>query len=340
MPITAVVILNFNGKKYLEKFLPTLIQFTNTAEIIIIDNASTDDSLEWLGENYPNLKTIILDKNYGFAGGYQLGLQKIEADFFVLLNSDIEVTKDWLLPLTDFLEKNENVAAVQPKILSYHQKDYFEYAGASGGFLDKFCYPFCRGRIFDTLEKDENQYENIEKVFWATGACLVIKKEAYWKARGLDVDFFAHFEEIDLCWRLQNVNYEIFCIPESKVYHVGGGTLAQESSFKTFLNFRNNLILITKNHPSFLWILIVRFFLDMLAVGLHLKKGKFKNSWAIIKAYFQFYWAFFHHYKKRKLLPRKKTKNLKGFFHQSIAWKYFIQNKKKWNEIYTNFKKK
>ncbi|TAE75097.1 MAG: glycosyltransferase family 2 protein [Bacteroidetes bacterium] len=329
---TSVIILNYNGKKYLEKFLPILIAHTPDVEIIIVDNASDDDSVLFLKQQFPLLRLIIFSKNFGFAQGYRLALQQIESDIFVLLNSDIEVTDNWLSPLVDFLAQNHNVAAVQPKIKSYHQKQYFEHAGASGGFLDKYGYPFCRGRIFDFCEKDEKQYNKNIPIFWATGACLVIKKNAYFEAGELDGYFFAHMEEIDLCWRLQNLGYEIYCIPESEIYHVGGGTLDKSNPFKTYLNFRNNLVMIFKNHPNYLLILFVRFFLDTLAWLVFLLKRKPKHSWAITKAYFGFFKYIFSTKNKNMTIKKEKFNTQIGknkLWKKSIVWEYFIKKRKK-----------
>lgn len=326
---TAVVILNYNGKNYLEIFLPFLLDYTPNTAIIVADNASTDNSVLFLRQKYPTIELIILQKNFGFAEGYRLALQKIEADIFVLLNSDIEVTPHWLSPLTNFLTNNTNVAAVQPKIKNYQNREYFEHAGACGGFLDKYAYPFCRGRLFDECEKDTKQYNQNKAVFWATGACLVIKKEAYFEVGGLDGYFFAHMEEIDLCWRLQNAGYQIYCIPESEVYHVGGGTLNKDNPFKTYLNFRNNLIMILKNHPYAFFILMIRFVLDTLAWFVFMLKGKFRFSFAISKAYFHFYRYLYT--KKNKVILKNSNKTIgkNKLWKKSIVWEYFINKKRK-----------
>ncbi len=329
---TIVIILNYNGKKYLEQFLPTLIANTPNTEIIVTDNASNDDSVLFLQQNFPSIRLLIFAKNFGFAEGYRLALQEIEGDIFVLLNSDIEVTRDWLSPLVDFLVENDKVAAVQPKIKSYHQKEYFEYAGASGGFLDKYGYPFCRGRIFDFCEKDTQQYDNNLPIFWATGACLVIKKDAYFEAGELDGYFFAHMEEIDLCWRLQNLGYEIYCIPASEVYHVGGGTLNKTNPFKTYLNFRNNLVMIFKNHPHYFFILLIRFFLDTLAWLVFISKGQIKYAFSITKAYFHFLLYLFSKNRKKIYSNKRKLDKSKGknkLWKKSIVWEYFVRKIKK-----------
>ena len=247
----SIVILNWNGEKFLKKFLPILINNTKTddIEIVVADNGSTDNSIELLKSTFTQVRTIILDKNYGFAGGYNKELTQIDSEYFVLLNSDIEVTEHWLDNLLNYMVLHKEVAACQPKILSQVNRSYFEHAGASGGFIDKYGFPFCRGRIFGKVEQDTGQYDNTIDVFWATGACLMIRSEVFKKVGGLDDEFFAHMEEIDLCWRLKNRAYRIVCVPESTVYHVGGGTLHTEHPYKTYLNFRNNLLMLYKNLP-------------------------------------------------------------------------------------------
>ncbi len=251
MKQAAVVILNWNGKKFLEEFLPSVIKYSSdAADIIVADNASEDDSVDFLKKNFPQVKIILNEQNYGFAEGYNKALSKVEAKYYILLNSDIEVSKDWIEPVISCMEKDEKIGACQPKIRSLHEPEMFEYAGASGGFIDKLGYPFCRGRLFHTLEKDNGQYDDKKEVFWATGACLFVRSDLYNKLGGLDSDFFAHMEEIDYCWRLKNYGYKVYVCPESIVYHVGGGTLPKAPYCKTYLNFRNNLTLLYKNLPS------------------------------------------------------------------------------------------
>lgn len=264
----AVVILNWNGRKMLEQFLPSVIAYSQEeAEVIVADNASTDDSLQLLQERFPEVRVIVLDQNYGFADGYNQAFQQVEAEYFVLLNSDVKVVPHWLSPLVMFMDSHPDVAACQPKLLSFCDEGSFEYAGASGGFIDRLGYPFCRGRIFDTVEKDNGQYDDNCDVLWATGACLMVRAKDYWEAGGLDGRFFAHNEEIDLCWRFRMLGHRVVCLPESKVYHVGGGTLPKNNPRKTFLNFRNNLTMLYKNlpeeelRPVMRW----RWFLDYLA---------------------------------------------------------------------------
>lgn len=284
----AVVILNWNGAEMLRKFLPSVLRYSvgENVEVYVADNASTDNSLPVLTEEFPSVKRIILKKNYGFAEGYNNALKEIWTKYYVLLNSDVEVTEHWLEPLKDYMEEHPEVAACQPKIRSWPSKTFFEYAGACGGFIDKYGYPFCRGRIMSTVEEDRGQYENVISVFWATGAALFIRAEDYWDASGLDGRFFAHMEEIDLCWRLRNSGRKLVCIPQSVVYHVGGGTLQKENPKKTFLNFRNNLLMLYKNLPAqeLSQVMFVRFILDMVAAFAFLLKGQFSNAWAVIRA--------------------------------------------------------
>ena len=284
----AIVILNWNGEKYLNQFLPILLENTRVedVEIVVADNASTDGSLSLLKDKFPAVRTVLLDKNYGFAGGYNKALAQIEAEYFVLLNSDVEVTENWLSPMLQYLEQNKDVAACQPKIRAYHNRQYFEHAGASGGFIDYLGYPFCRGRVFGNVEEDKGQYDGVVDVFWATGACLMIRSEVYTKVGGLDDEFFAHMEEIDLCWRLNARGYRIVCIPQSTVFHVGGGTLHVEHPRKTYLNFRNNLLMLYKNLPqnALKEVLFWRSILDYLAALQLFISGKPKNAISVFKA--------------------------------------------------------
>jgi GT2 family glycosyltransferase len=334
---TAVVILNWNGKGFLERFLGTLISNTpkESAEIIIIDNASSDDSIKWLGENFPEIRTIILDQNYGFAGGYNKGLAQISADYFLLINSDIEVPENWLQPLIDLMDKDNSIGICGPKLLSHHERNKFEYAGASGGFIDTYAYPFCRGRLFDTCETDSGQYNDIIDCFWISGAALMIRSNLFSIAGGFDEKFFAHQEEIDLCWRVQNLGYRVVIQPKSKIYHIGGGTLPKSSPFKTFLNFRNNLYLIEKNIPRYKRnrVKIIRLFLDQIAFYRFLLSGNIKEAFAIPKAY----WYFWSHStlmsKQRKVIKPKALKYLKGYYNRSIVFDYYIRGKKKFSDL-------
>ena len=284
----SVVILNWNGVGMLQKFLPKVVEYSANqgVEICVADNASTDESVSYLQTNFPNVRLILLDKNYGFAEGYNRALQQVEAEYVVLLNSDVEVTPHWLEPLVEYMDAHPEVAACQPKIRSERNKEYFEYAGAAGGYLDKYGYPFCRGRIFDVVEKDEGQYDTVSSVFWATGAALFIRLKDYWEAGGLDGRFFAHMEEIDLCWRLRSRGRGIVCIPQSVVYHVGAATLKKENPRKTFLNFRNNLLMLYKNLPEkdLKKVMFVRGLLDWVATFVFLLKGDGKNARAVWQA--------------------------------------------------------
>lgn len=285
----AIVILNWNGKHWLEKFLPSVVSHLNPKRDVlwIADNASTDDSIEWLKANYPDVELLEMKENTGYAGGYHEALNTIEADYFVLLNSDIEVGPDWLDPMIDRMNSHAHIAACQPKILSYDNKDSFEYAGACGGYIDRLGYPFCRGRILNHCEKDEGQYDEAQPIFWATGACLVVRSSAYHSIGGLHAPYFAHMEEIDLCWRFQRAGFEVWVEPQSIVYHVGGGSLSQTSPFKTELNFRNNLLLLFRNiHPDHRnALLFKRMVWDGLAGAIYLLTGRWKLFMAVIKAH-------------------------------------------------------
>jgi GT2 family glycosyltransferase len=307
---TAVVILNWNGKHYLEKFLPSVLQYSSNAAVIIADNLSTDDSVSYLKENFPSVKLILNNANDGFAKGYNEALKKISAEYFILLNSDVEVTANWIEPIISLLEKDKTIAACQPKILAYHDKSSFEYAGASGGFIDKYGYPFCRGRIFNSLEKDNGQYNEAREVFWATGACMVVRSEIYNLMGGFDEDYFAHMEEIDLCWRMKNRGYKIFVQPASVIYHVGGGTLNKVSPKKTYLNFRNNLVTFTKNHsPQYLWLKIFfRMWLDGIAAFKFLSEGEPAHFMAVVKAH-----GYYYRMLPSTLSKRKKLRSGPGY---------------------------
>ena len=284
----SVVILNWNGVGMLQKFLPKVVEYSamEGVEVCVADNGSTDESVAWLKAHCPDVRLIVLDKNYGFADGYNKALQQVEAEYVVLLNSDVEVTPHWLEPLVEYMNTHPEVAACQPKIRAERNKAYFEYAGASGGYLDCFGYPFCRGRIFDVVEKDEGQYNDVAPIFWATGAALFIRLKDYREAGGLDGRFFAHMEEIDLCWRLRSRGRGIVCIPQSVVYHVGAATLKRENPRKTFLNFRNNLLMLYKNLPEkeLKKVMFIRGLLDWVATFVFLLKGDGKNARAVWQA--------------------------------------------------------
>ncbi|PIE50776.1 MAG: dTDP-Rha--alpha-D-GlcNAc-pyrophosphate polyprenol alpha-3-L-rhamnosyltransferase [Flavobacteriales bacterium] len=287
----AIAILNWNGKKWLEKFLPSVILHSQNAEIHIIDNASTDDSVAFVKAHFPSVKIIINKKNKGFAGGYNEGLKSIDADIFCLLNSDVEVTENWLTPIIDLFKKDSDIAVVQPKVLDYSRKEYFEFAGAGGGMIDNLGYPYCRGRIFEKVEKDHGQYNDETEIFWASGCAFFIRSKDFWSENGFDERFFAHQEEIDLCWRLKNKNKKVFYCGQSEIYHIGGATLQKQSPRKTYLNFRNNLSMLLKNLPSPLLfpLIFFRLCLDGIAGVRFLLQGKWKHTLAIIKAHFGFY---------------------------------------------------
>lgn len=287
----AIVILNWNGKDWLEKFLPNVIQYSKEAEIYVIDNCSTDDSVSFLKENFSQVKIIQNKENYGFAGGYNEGLKQIDHKFYCLLNSDVEVTENWIEPILTLFKSDEKIAAIQPKILDYNRKEYFEFAGAGGGFLDNLGYPYCRGRVFENIEKDNGQYNDETEIFWASGCCLFIRSKDFWSQNGFDARFFAHQEEIDLCWRLKNTGKKIFYTGKSTIYHVGGGTLNKQSSQKTFLNIRNNLSMILKNAPfsTAVWLVLFRMILDGFAGIYFGYKHGISHFWAVIRAHFSFY---------------------------------------------------
>ncbi|MGN6637514.1 MAG: glycosyltransferase family 2 protein [Mucilaginibacter sp.] len=334
-PKVAIVILNWNGVKHLREFLPSVLASTwPNLEIIVGDNGSTDNSIEFLTQNYPTVSIIQNDKNYGFTGGYNKVLEKVEADYFILLNSDVEVHQGWIEPVITLMETDPLIAAAAPKIRSFAEKDHFEHAGAAGGFIDVFGYPFCRGRMFYEIEKDNGQYEKSDEIFWASGAAMFIKKHCWVEAGGFDDRFFAHMEEIDLCWRLKNMGYRIMYCAESEVYHVGGGTLNTENPFKTFLNFRNNLLLL-KNNLSFwraLFIITIRYWMDMLAIIRFLNEGKRKDAWAISRAHQNF---IKHVFKGDgpKTAKRSNLHKLKGMYRRSIVWDFFMKKKKTFNML-------
>lgn len=321
----AVVILNWNGKNWLQKFLPNVIQFSEEAEIYVIDNHSTDDSVEILKSEFPSVKIIINDKNYGFAGGYNEGLKKINAAYYCLLNSDVEVTENWIRPVLNLFEKDSSIAAIQPKILSFNNKKYFEFAGAAGGMIDNLGYPYCRGRIFDDLEEDKGQYNDETEIFWASGCCFFIRSKDFWEQNGFDERFFAHQEEIDLCWRLINSGKKIFYTGKSEVYHVGGGTLNKQSAQKTYLNIRNNLSMMLKNlpFPKLIWLIFFRLCLDGVASFYFVYKNGFSHLWAVARGHFGFY----------AQLPgtlKRRQKYQKSHYYQTkwLIFKHFLGGKK------------
>lgn len=336
MKRTAVVILNYNGIHFLEKYLHLVVDHTPDAEIIVADNASTDGSVEWLASHHKEIRTIILDKNYGFAEGYNKALRQVENEYYVLLNSDVRTSPNWLSPIITYMDNNPNCAAAQPKILSEENPEKFEYAGAAGGFIDKYGYPFCRGRIMGNVEEDNGQYDTISEVFWATGACLVIRRDEYWNNGALDGRFFAHQEEIDLCWRLKARGKSIVCIPESKIYHVGGGSLNYESPFKTRLNFRNNALLLYKNvhGGKYIYIRTVRIFLDIVAAMQMLFQKKQKNAAAVIKANIEFEKIKGQFREDRRAnLSMTSDKLPYGMLNTPLLWQVYIKRRDKFKEI-------
>jgi GT2 family glycosyltransferase len=337
-PSVAIVILNWNGKGFLQQFLPSVVASAyKNKRLIVVDNASSDDSVLFLKEQYPQVEIIQHNNNEGFAKGYNAGLAQVESDYYVLLNSDVEVTPGWICPIIELMETDPLIAACQPKILAYHNKEQFEYAGASGGWMDCLGYPFMRGRIFDTMEDDRHQYDTIQQCFWASGAALFVKAKQYRESGGLDEYFFAHQEEIDFCWRLQLAGYKVYVQPASIVYHVGGGTLPMGNSKKTFLNFRNNLISLTKNSPviTALWKIPFRILLDWLAALQGLIKGDSGYFVAIIKAHLHYInWFLFN--KKKSVFPVTTKGKPGGCYDGSIVWEYFIKKKKTFSEIIGN----
>lgn len=338
MAKVAIVILNWNGQKMLAKYLPNVIEYSRQdAEIWVADNSSSDGSMHLLETQFPQVKTIVLEQNFGFAEGYNRALKQIDAEYYVLLNSDVEVSHHWLTPLIEFMDSHQQVAACQPKLLAEYDKDSFEYAGACGGFLDKYGYPFCRGRIFDTVERDNGQYDYQQEILWATGACMMIRSKDYWTAGGLDGRFFAHNEEIDLCWRLRLMGRRIYCIPESEVYHVGGGTLPKSNPMKTYLNFRNNLTMLYKNlsDTELTHVMRMRRFLDYLAA---FETLVLKRNWGDFKAIFKARRAFNvwkHEFDedRRKIQASRVKEEIPQVYNLSIIWQYYAKGKKLFSQL-------
>jgi len=334
-PKVAIVILNWNGRNYLEQFLPAVLS-TRYAdlEVVVTDNGSADDSVSFLQTNYPNLRLIRFFENYGFAKGYNESLKQVKADYYVILNSDVEVQPGWLQPMVELLESDINIAACQPKILSSNKKKMFDYAGAAGGWLDKYGYPFAKGRIFDICEEDHGQYDQTEPIFWASGAALFIRANVFHEMKGFDEYFFAHQEEIDLCWRIQLAGYRIYSCPNSVVHHIGGGTLPRENSLKTYLNFRNNRIMMSKNLPlsKKIWVMPVRGFLDGISAWKGLLTGDGGYFIAILRAQLAFikWWLF---YQKKSVFPSTKKGKLSGYFRKNMVWQHFAKKKKYFSEI-------
>jgi GT2 family glycosyltransferase len=332
MSQTAVVILNYNGEKLLQQFLPSIIQHSSSAEIIVADNHSTDQSVQFIQQSFPKIRLIQLDNNYGFCGGYNRALLQVDADYVVLLNSDIEVTSGWLIPMIDLLDNDPIIAAVQPKVLSYHYKNKFEHAGAAGGFIDALGYPFCRGRVFDYVEEDNGQYNDEREVFWATGACLMIRTAVFKKFGGFDEDFFAHMEEIDLCWKLHRAGQKIFYCGKSTIYHVGAGTLDYNNPRKIYLNFKNGLSVLLKHLDTgeLLYKLPIRIALDWIAAFKFLLQGESKGFAAVIRAHHDFLFYFNRDVRKRNAIRKAYPSYTDAMIYGgSIVVDYFLKRKKK-----------
>ncbi len=329
----AIVILNWNGKKLLEKFIPSVVKYSNlpNIELVVADNASTDDSIKFIKENYPNIKIVKNIKNGGYAKGYNDALQHITADVYALVNSDIEVTEGWLNPIISTFENEHNTSIIQPKILDYKNKSKFEYAGGAGGFIDKYGYPYCRGRIFTNLETDIKQYDDVAEIFWASGACFFIRSSVFNELGGFDESYFAHQEEIDLCWRAKNLQKTIKYVGTSTVFHVGGATLKEASPRKTFLNFRNSLLTLTKNLPQneLISIIFSRLVLDGIAGVKFLLELQPMHTLAIVKAHFSFYYHLPKTLKKRKIIIQKNN----YYALKSIVWNYYVLGKKTFNKL-------
>lgn len=335
MSSVAVVILNYNGRAYLEQFLPLVVQYSKTAQVVVIDNGSTDTSLEFL-RKFPSVQLVESETNRGFCGGYNYGLAQVTADYFVLLNSDVEVTRGWLEPMWQLLDQRPDVAAVQPKILSHAHRDHFEYAGAAGGMIDALGYPFCRGRLFDTVEKDEGQFNDAVPIFWATGACMMIRSNLYRQMGGLDEDFFAHMEEIDLCWKLKRDGHAIYYVGTSTVFHVGGGTLNVENPRKTYYNFRNGLSLLVKHVPSsqLVWKFPLRLMLDWVA-AIRMMSSGFAHTWAVVRAH-----AFVLGHLGKLLHKRSELRRtLKGYnvsevYPHILVFRFFLMGRKSYRALF------
>jgi GT2 family glycosyltransferase len=334
IPKVAVVILNWNGKKYLQRFLPSVLSSVwPNLEIIVGDNASTDDSIAFLKQEYPSVTIIQNDDNYGFTGGYNKVLERVEADYYILLNSDVEVAPGWIAPVIHLMESDPKIAVAAPKIKAFDQKGYFEHAGAAGGFIDYLGYPFCRGRMFYEIEEDKGQYQQSGEVFWATGAAMFIKQRCWHEAGGFDDRFFAHMEEIDLCWRLKNIGYKVMYCAESEVFHLGGGTLNSENPFKTYLNFRNNLLLLQNNLPF--WratgTIILRFWMDLLAIARFLGEGKRKDAWAVSRAHQNFVLNLFK--KKKPVITGHRHYPLSCIYNRSMVLEFFFKKKRHFTDL-------
>jgi len=322
MQKVAIVLINFNGKKLLETFLPNIKQYSLSYQIIVIDNGSQDDSLPFLAQNYPDILCIKNHINQGFAKGYNIGLQQILAQYYVLLNTDVATAPNWLAPMLQLMEENPNIAACQPKILSYNEQEKFEYAGAGGGFIDYLGYPFCRGRVFNTVELDHGQYNDIQEIFWASGACMLLRASAFFEVGGFDEQLFAYYEEIDLCWRLQMKGYQIYYCGESTVYHIGSATIGSDNPHKTYLKFRNRALVCYKNTTFCFWKQTLRVFLDFAAILQAIMANQWKNALAIVKAQWDFYKI------KKRYKPQTIDRPLKNIYQKLIPFQYYLRGKK------------
>jgi hypothetical protein len=337
---TAIVILNWNGLAYLKMFLGTVVKYSSGHETVIYvaDNFSSDGSPDWVSDNFKDIRLIRLDRNHGFAAGYNIALDQIDARYFILLNSDIEVTEGWLQPLVSYMDENPDVASCQPKVKSYSKKKYFEHAGAAGGFIDKYGYPFCRGRILNIVEEDTGQYDSAIDIFWSTGACMAVRADAWKKCGGFDSDFFAHMEEIDLCWRFRKAGYRVSYIPDSVIYHVGGGALPYDSPFKTYLNFRNSLFLLYKNLPdkSLNRILFIRKVLDGLAAVWFFLNGSFASARSVWRAHMDYYKSIDLLKEKRKKVKILEKANFPYLvLNKSIVFEFYIKGNKTYRSLKT-----
>lgn len=339
MDRVAVVILNWNGADMMRKYLPGVLECTEVtagAQVYVADNGSTDESLEMVTTLFPTVKQVRLDKNYGFAEGYNRALEKVDAEYYVLLNSDVEIRDaGWLQPLLDYMDVHHDVGACQPKLLALREEGRFEYAGASGGFLDRYGYPFCRGRIFDNVENDNGQYDDVSSLLWATGACLMVRSEVYWRVGGLDGDFFAHMEEIDFCWRMRGMGMKVVCIPSSKVYHLGGATLSKENPRKTYLNFRNNRLMLYKNLPDkeLNWVMGVRFILDVVAALQYLVKGHFGDARAVFDALRDFRKMKPQYVQRRKQIQSSRVEDPAERRRFLLLWQYHVHGRRTFNSL-------
>ena len=340
----AIVILNWNGIGYLRMFLGTIIRFSlnDDTGVCVADNGSTDGSAEWVAESFSMVRLIRFDRNYGFAEGYNRALDQIDSEYVVLINSDIEVTEGWLDPLAAYMDANPRAAACQPKILSYYNRDFFEHAGAAGGFIDKYGYPFCRGRILDRAERDEGQYNNQSDIFWSSGACMIVRRDMWMRCGGFDSDFFAHMEEIDLCWRFSRAGYSIGFVPDSRVYHIGGGSLQYDSPFKIYLNFRNSLYLLYKNLPGnrLFLVMFIRKVMDGLAAAVFLVQGKFSFFSAVFRAHVSYYKSAAKLREKREAVMRLGDDHTDELImNKSIVFEFYVRGIKTYSRLKPEIKK-